>query len=234
MSIRFSIGNYYEQKELTNDWALFNFLFSLLKILKYFFKLVYVIWSSLSETSIVYLCMQFILLLKNYFVWLLNIMMTLSLVNIYPITIADRQTQICSSLHFKCQDFIFFKKTKPLLSLIISPPPQKLHKGCLSFEIIFIVLCCIAFPDDNMRVFVNATIYYTEFAIGTHPKVPKRDPSMVSSMFLSSRWRNYLQEPNWEEDTGEESFPTNSRIQIGFAHATEDAGNKGKDSLLPL
>lgn len=78
-------------------------------------------------------------------------------------------------------------KTKPLLSLIISSPPQKLHKGCLSFEIISIVLCCTAFPDDNMRVFVKATIYYIEFAIGPYPKVLKRDPSVISSMFLSSR-----------------------------------------------
>lgn len=118
----------------------------LIKILKYFFKLVYVICSSLSETSIVYLCMQFIQLLKKYFVCLLNAMMTLSLVNIYPDTIAERQTQLCSSLQLKCQEFFFFfKKINPLLSLIISPPPPKQHKGCLSFEIFSIVLCCIAF-----------------------------------------------------------------------------------------
>lgn len=34
--------------------------------------------------------MQLILLLKKYFVWLLNTMMILSLVNTYPDTIAER------------------------------------------------------------------------------------------------------------------------------------------------
>lgn len=83
--------------------------------MKYFFKLVCVIWSSLSETSIVYLCVHFILLLNKHFVWLLNTIMTLSLVSIYSETRTrvERHTQVCSPLQWRCQDFYFFFQKNP-------------------------------------------------------------------------------------------------------------------------